>query len=841
MRQPEWDKFEAAILLKAYIDSRKRGEPLTKYIKQVSNDLRQMALNRGLIIDDIYRNINGISLQMYNMGMAYRGLPGKKHYSMIFKEVTNMYHSDRKAFEHILAEAREMIEKKAANQIEFLKQLAANDSQEEIAAYKSSYKEIERFFTKIGTLKQPLLETTDIETLDNIKRMIKASTAFALIHGEDREKLLEALDYYIEFLSAKDEQEESGGIKEKLAILPEPEPKKQGFLAGLTQSLIGIPKRRSYAQKSAEPYPKPVQTDEDKRLLKKYPIAYNRTYDLLKTLNEHNRNEITLIELHNRLNRCVRSSHLEDILDNASWAKRKGRLYSFSHNADCSAALLKGLEDRAEEADKSKPESLYKHAQPLNRQSRPRLNERYERVLRENFKMGFNLKSPIDLRRFKILYRSEFESELTASDDTILKDIRRGCVIYDNRAFIADTLLSQEVKNKLFDYISDSFASNRKVIYFAALFNQFQDLFISHNIHNSEMLRSYLEYFDDGSYHVGTSYISLNRNVVIDPAEEIRQYLKEISRPAGYNEIFSALQHIPEKRIKSTLASCSEFIYNKTEQYFHADILHLTNQQLEDIADIIKTRIEQTRYVTGNELYDDIKRKHQDIIDDNPTISALGFRNSLSYRLSDRFRFKGNVISDKGANLTMQQVWADYCKTNSSFTIADLNKLKEKLDSGMYFEVVYKNSLRISRNQFVSRRQARFKVEETDAVLNSICLGDYISLKQINNFMIFPDAGFAWNSFLLEHYAAQYSKMFMLINNGFNSNKSTGAIVRRSSGIDGFIRLVIDAIANSGIELTERSALDFLFNEGYVSSRRLANIRPVLIEAAAQRNMRGAE
>ena len=72
-RQPSWDKYEAAILLEGLLASMKGELTRSAAIKVVSRDLREMALHRGVEIDEVYRNANGISFQMKSMESAYLG------------------------------------------------------------------------------------------------------------------------------------------------------------------------------------------------------------------------------------------------------------------------------------------------------------------------------------------------------------------------------------------------------------------------------------------------------------------------------------------------------------------------------------------------------------------------------------------------------------------------------------------------------------------------------------------------------------------------------------------------------------------------------------------------
>ena len=51
-----WDKYEAAILLEAVLRIENKEESKNDAIERVSRQLRSMANNRGLSIDDTYNN-----------------------------------------------------------------------------------------------------------------------------------------------------------------------------------------------------------------------------------------------------------------------------------------------------------------------------------------------------------------------------------------------------------------------------------------------------------------------------------------------------------------------------------------------------------------------------------------------------------------------------------------------------------------------------------------------------------------------------------------------------------------------------------------------------------------
>ena len=187
----------------------------------------------------------------------------------------------------------------------------------------------------------------------------------------------------------------------------------------------------------------------------------------------------------------------------------------------------------------------------------------------------------------------------------------------------------------------------------------------------------------------------------------------------------------------------------------------------------------------------------------------------------------------------MMDVFAEFCKKRSAFTLDELKMLKQELNTTIYFDAVYENSLRVSQTNFVSKEQAHFDTVSTDLAIDRFCTGDYISLYKIDQFGSFPDAGFQWNSYLLEHYVAMYSANYKLIHCTFNETACVGGIVKKTSHIETFDDLITDALSNSYIELEKEAALQFLCDEGYLARRHYSGIGEVLIKANELRNQKG--
>lgn len=104
-----FSQHEAILLLDAYLETLGSDQPKQQIVKRVSDDLRTMATNQGVKIDDVYRNTNGISFQMASMESAYKGRTVMKPATRLFTETVKLYRENREKYNQLLKEAKSMI------------------------------------------------------------------------------------------------------------------------------------------------------------------------------------------------------------------------------------------------------------------------------------------------------------------------------------------------------------------------------------------------------------------------------------------------------------------------------------------------------------------------------------------------------------------------------------------------------------------------------------------------------------------------------------------------------------------------------------------------------------
>ena len=833
-----WDIEEAVLMLDMLLKSLDGKLTRKEAIRQVSEKLRRRAVNRGIEFDDIFRNENGITFQMSALEVAYTGKKTKlKQPTKLFVETVNLYRNNRELYEEILKEAENVVEPKSV-QDEFCSYLSMQMPTFQLSDAYLMLSDIESFCLKRKILQNKLFETTDLETIKRVVQTVDSNRVFRFTYKQNLKKMSTVIHAYYTFLKSYKPDEEKEAkliIQEAIPSLPDADSMKQKDDAVSPQN-ISVPATEKTKLTDLEERQKfndwMLSSGMSKATIASYMSSFGQC---VKSVANYKLCETSLWNVSN----AEDASHIYDQLFGIS------EFYEYNkqqHNR-FSAAFRKFIEYRSGGSPASlKPSQPARFAiekMPTRRQENDPVLIRYKELLDKYFQKGFRMESSLDMKKLRRFYQEQYGAELSDEDDLVCQGISSVTILHDGKAYLPDSMLSQEKKEKLLQYIEDRFSSGCDAIYYGALFTEFEEAFQGERIYTPEMLKTYLSYINKGNYVLQRSYLAKDYTVQMNPEDDIREYLKEAAGPVEVERLAAELSYIPEQKIKFALSTNNDFIWNATGEYFYEDCVHFSNSELEWISQFILDGIEERDFVTGNELVEAVETHFPDIKEMYQWITPVGMRNVIGYKLNDRFSFNGNIISKYGEDLSMAEVYAKYCRKHSRFTLDELNVLKQELGSTIYFDEIYANSLRISQNEFVSQDMAQFDVEATDEAIGRICTGQYMSLQEIRDFGTFPYAGYPWNEYLLEHFVANYSQKFMLLHIGYSANVCAGAIVKQASSFKDFNDLLVDILANSNIVLDEDSALEYLRQQGYIARRRYSDIGRIVTEAKVVRSKKG--
>ena len=832
-----WDIEEAVLMLDMLLKSIDGKLTRKEAIHQVSEKLRRRAVNRGIEIDEIFRNENGITFQMSALEVAYTGIKTKlKQPSKLFVETVNLYRNHREFYEKILKEAENVVEPKSV-QDEFYSYLTKQKPTFQLSDAYLMFSDIESFCLERKILQNKLFETNDLDTIKRVVQTVDSNRVFRFTYKRNLKKMSIVIHAYYAFLKSykldEEKQEVKSIIQDAIPSSPDTDSMKQN---AAKREIIQLPETERTKSTDQEERQKfndwMLSSGMSKATITSYMSSFGQC---VKSVENYKLCESNLWNVAN----AEDASHIYDQLFGIS------EFYEYNkqqHNR-FSAAFRKFIEYRSGGSPASlKPSQPARFAiekMPTRRQENDPVLIRYKELLDKYFQKGFRMESSLDMKKLRRFYQEQYGAELSDEDDLVCQGISSVTILHDGKAYLPDSMLSQEKKEKLLQYIEDRFSSGCDAIYYGALFTEFEEAFQGERIYTPEMLKTYLSYINKGNYVLQRSYLAKDYTVQMNPEDDIREYLKEAAGPVEVERLAAELSYIPEQKIKFALSTNNDFIWNATGEYFYEDCVHFSNSELEWISQFILDGIEERDFVTGNELVEAVEAHFPDIKEMYQWITPVGMRNVIGYKLNDRFSFNGNIISKYGEDLSMAEVYAKYCRKHSRFTLDELNVLKQELGSTIYFDEIYANSLRISQNEFVSQDMAQFDVEATDEAIGRICTGQYMSFQEVRDFGTFPYAGYPWNEYLLEHFVANYSQKFMLLHIGYSANVCAGAIVKQASSFKNFNDLLVDILANSNIVLEEDSALEYLRQQGYIARRRYSDIGRIVTEAKVVRSKKG--
>ena len=128
-----WEQDEAVILLDALIKVRNGDITRKDAVANVSKELRQRAINKGIEIDEIFRNIDGIGFQMSCLEYVLNDdKHGTMHASKLFKETVKLYKENKNKFEKTLISVKQNLNSDSNNEHE-IENIKTSDTVKELS------------------------------------------------------------------------------------------------------------------------------------------------------------------------------------------------------------------------------------------------------------------------------------------------------------------------------------------------------------------------------------------------------------------------------------------------------------------------------------------------------------------------------------------------------------------------------------------------------------------------------------------------------------------------------------------------------------------------------------
>lgn len=892
MRQPDWDRYEIALLIEACQKVNKGLQAKKQVVKSLSNILRSRAVRKGVSIGSTFRNENGIALQMAKMNYlltdARNGLSGA---SRSYMEMALLFQKETKEFEGILNQAHREIEfeEDSKNAMSSLKDsfiLWLNEKSKLKYPPRNIVAVIDEgseYAVRHGISKRSFWSITEVKDYNDICRKLLSMRLFRVTHRKAALIMDKAYVYFSEFLSYLPNMPtvQSSELISNTTVATNGEESASIDFSSWLRNVEKMAEAtvRSYVSSlnSAEAFAvnKGIEgicltgdcatalASIEKLLANKDFVQFNRDqHNRFSASFRKLRDYIAEVQRHEMIDSSDKKLEIEypDIYHKIYAISKvyddpqgidTNRIMSLLENMLTMEDLIYFL-DRVSWARKIST-GVYSFARTTainkpttyddkgNDTAPSDFNkDEFISVLMQRYQNGLQFDS-IDLDNFRETYNSTFDKPLSFTDEGLIARLKYCGILYQDRIFPAEGVIDNVTKDKLFDYIERQFASGKKVLYYKSIFTDLADAFAyCFSLTDETMLRSFIEYSaDEGKYYFNSNYMSMDRNVKIDTVKEIADFMLAAGKPLSYDDIYAGLSHISHDVIYREIQTNSCFLRNEKEHYFHIDIFEFSASDSERISVFLNKEIEENGYAIWSRVFAEIQEQMPVFLENNLYLSSLGIRNALSRLMSNQYAFESEVISTHGNQLSMADVYSLYGKHHAPFSDDDIYAFSKEIGTVIYFDSLSNETVRVSRKLFISKNNIDFDIEAVDNALGTYLSSGYIFIKDVDSFLVFPNVGYEWNEFLLESYLQNYSKKFSLINNGSSLNNVAGAMVKKDGEYTQFIDICAHALAESGVELKKESALNYLADVNLITRRSYRELENALTKARQIRNRKG--
>lgn len=460
---------------------------------------------------------------------------------------------------------------------------------------------------------------------------------------------------------------------------------------------------------------------------------------------------------------------------------------------------------------------------------------RWNAILSEEFEDGLRLNG-MRLRKFRGIYEERYHDTVEPDDEKLIALLKQVGDFRDERIYAKRDAKQSSLMDTIQQDILQTLSSGASCVYPQQLFEKYrEELAQQLSVYTSDSFKEMLLTAANRPFGVSYGIICLpgkNANVTAD----VMGLFRECYEPITYAQMAERLWYIPMDRIKHELVTEKSFVMIEQETYFYAPNFPISTHELTALQRAMHRRIEDEGYLVARSLRELMQTNCPNAVVDTASWKDWGVRNVMAWLLRDQFDFNGVVICAKGMGMDTHMVFRSYCKARERVTIDELKDLCSQLDvSGIYWDSVLAEMVRISRNEFLSKRLIAFDSEYTDRVLEQACPGDYMPLKDFTLFMSLPGVAVPWNGFVLESYLRDYSRIFRLEQAGPVEHTPIGAMVRRLSRFHTNRDLLIDALVHDDSWHSAKDALDVLVERGYRSQRLMANAAEIIKAAQIQR------
>lgn len=821
-----WSDNEIALLVEMTINTINNPQSYKNNVESLSATLRKMAINKGIEIDEKYRNCNGIILQMtkmrYLLTNGREGLPGA---SNDFKKIADLYINNRAAFVSLCEESKKMIDSDKSfstekifpsefTQTGFYKWMIANGKSEYMAKnYASVINSCEAFACKSGYPDNKIYENADAakiisELLDDIQ--------FEIFSLRKQRKPKYALLLYLDYISDK----------------PIENNEKQSIPYENNEFFGWLLNHKGFNEKRANEYVNALIEAEtmarrnkftSKKLISSDDIAeVIRTKRKLELFDEYIRkNEESEFVFSYAINEYISflkysESEIAEEHDVEPVSEEQQNCGDNpSHDALCVLDMKNSIINE-------EPEQIEIVIETPTESYDETIIDNCNRILEENFEDGYILGNYMHQMRFISYYEDTFGSSVGKEADELDRMLKSIGNVIEDRVFAAKNGEEAMLLDDISLEINNLLDEGASCVYMECVYEKYASrLNTELSIYNSDTLTNVLRNRNkiNAKYRFKSDRIA---NTTDDCQLDVKKILQNSHVSISYDEIKEILWYIPIDNIKLALIHIDGAVWAGPELYFYAPNFNISSEELSRLTAAMHSEIAAKGYLVTKDVVRLFMEKCPSSAMDYYGFKDYLIRNILKWKLSDQFSGSSAILCEKGVAMDYDEIFRSFAANHSRLTLSEITEFQREIDmTRIYWNSIMKEMIRISPEELVNKDNVHFDIEAVDSVLDTMCPGEYEALKNIDIFISFPACGYKWNGYVLESYLRDYSKLFRLEQMSISSDEFNGVMVRRTSLLKEYNDVAADMLAHNDSWNDEKTALRCLVNEGF--QQRAAN------------------
>lgn len=829
-QQRPWNKYEVVLLIECYINVTENGCNLKDELTRLSAVLRRMAINDGIEIDDVYRNLNGMYWQYGLIKSAIDGLSHERKPSQLFIEMADLYKNDKSSFNELLKEAHHLSRKNAIRELSseevkkrfsnWLSNKGINQSQSQ--SFIECLSRVSQYALSRNISKTGFWQIQDFHVFNKVMALLLKNKIFKISHPIDSRTLSKVGKFYSDYIN------EEFGLETSTSSV-NISTQNNSNLNTICQTNNADTEKSIVDKDKSQSFQDSLDTDDYDKCIsqfRKWLFQNNRFSERTAINYTYSIKSADAYALkHNIISESLITSK-DDVLSNMVEKLLSDPLFSAynsnQHNR-FSASLNAYLVFRLGENNAARRQISHTKIQTedISRKITP---SNLRELLTKYFPYGIRPNSAIDVMKLRG-FAETLGVDISQDNETLKTQIISSGDEFEGKIyFITDSVLS-EIKSR----IQSIFNTGVCVIYYDILYDSDFSWFDEHHISSSDHVRELMK------MHMKNVFCS--RNFIREGSEKITELdavEEELKRIWGdcvthtYDELYSLLPYIPDDKIRFYLSRSNSFIWSSPETFALLDKFVISDNEKEEILKYANSVCDTAGFVSISDL------PLENIIEENYEISISAVYDEV-YRtvLASHFQINGKIITRNDGETDALTLTKAYCAEKDECLVSDLNEYVVSITGARgrqtALRAAYDIMIRVSKEKFVSEKYVEFDTDAIDALIDEAIKGDFASVRSIVAFIMFPSCGQAWNHYVLESFCYRFSKKYRLEVINFN-DKNAGIIVKKDCTLSYNDMLAI-AAANSKIELSEENVGRYLCDNGYAAKSKMTILSEVINKA----------